>query len=271
MSPSASITNLFDLSARVFLVIGGARDLGRELASALAEAGADGVITSRNASPALDTAAQLSAATGRRIVGSALDATNEQQIRELVQSTVSDFGSIDILVNNVGGGGRLHDQEAVHFEHRQVSDWDRLQRLNLTAPWLVSREVTPVMRKQGRGSVIHIASIAGLIGRDRRVYPEGMMPQTLDYAAAKGGLIALNRDLAACLGRDGIRSNVISPGGIERNQPAPFIENYSEKTMLGRMARVSDFKGAVVFLASDASSYVTGHNLVIDGGFSVWQ
>lgn len=268
---ASSVHELFDLSGRVFLVVGGARHLGYEMAQGLAEAGAVGAITSRHSGAAADAALRLQRDTGREIVGMPLEAGDEAQVRVAVAATVARFGQIDVLVNNVGGGALGRPDEQVDLENRELADWERLLRLNVTAPWLVAKYVAPVMRGARRGSIINIASIAGMIGRDRSVYPAGMPPQTLDYAAAKGGLTSLTRDLAAYLGRDGIRVNSVSPGGIERGQPAAFVTAYSQKTMLGRMGRPGDLKGAVVFLAADASAYVTGQNLVVDGGFSTWQ
>ncbi len=119
---------------------------------------------------------------------------------------------------------------------------------------------------------MNIASIAGVVGRDRRVYPKTMAPQSVSYASAKSGVIGFSRDLAAYLGPYGIRVNTISPGGFQRNQPRSFTEAYSKKVPLGRMGQDGvDIKGAVLFLASEASSYVTGHNLIVDGGFTAWQ
>jgi NAD(P)-dependent dehydrogenase (short-subunit alcohol dehydrogenase family) len=268
---SPNVMDLFSLKGRVFLVVGGARDLGRDMAGALAEAGGDGMITSRTAESGQKTAAELSNATGRRIVGVALDANNEDSIKAAVHETVKTFGKIDVVVNNLGGGAP-RPGAAVELENRERGDWDRLMEANVTGPFLVMKHVAPVLKRQKSGSVINIASIAGLIGRDREVYQGGIKPQTLDYAAAKAAVLGFTRDLAAYLGRDGIRVNAISPGGFERGQPTEFIKAYSRKAILGRMGRDGvDLKGAVVYLASDAAAYVTGHNLVVDGGFTVWQ
>jgi len=272
MADGPTVWDLFDLKGKVFFVAGGARHLGRDMALALAEAHADGALTSRKPDSAERTAAAIAEATGRSIVGVEMDATDEPSVAAAVAGCVERFGRIDVLVNNVGGGALARPDEPAHLEGRAVGDWQRLIGLNLTAPWVLCKHVAPIMRKQGAGSVINIASIAGVIGRDRTVYPDGMIPQTLDYAAAKGGLIALTRDLAAYLGREGIRVNAISPGGFERGQPPAFVDGYSRKCILGRMGRDGvDLKGAAVYLASDASAYVTGHNLVVDGGFTVWQ
>ena len=269
MPTSPNIRQLFDLTGRVFLVTGGARNLGRDMATALCEAGADGVITSRSEASAATAAGELAAATGRRVLGLALDVTVEAAVQAALARVHETFGGLDILVNNAGGGGAAHSPK---LEERPQEAWDGVQAANVTATFLLCKHAAPLLRQRGGGSIINIASIAGIVGRDRRVYPPEMRPQTIDYAAAKGAVIAMTRDLAAYLGRDGIRVNAISPGGFERGQPAEFIRAYSDKTPLGRMGRDGiDLNGAVVFLASDAAAYVTGHNLVVDGGFSIWQ
>ncbi|MBN1555338.1 MAG: SDR family oxidoreductase [Phycisphaerae bacterium] len=266
------IQDLFHLQDRVFLVVGGARNLGWDMSVALAEAGADGVITSRDSDQARAAAQRLAESTGRDIVGVGMDATDETRVRQGVEETVRRFDRIDILINCVGGGGGGATTAAANLEDRPLDAWEQLHRTNVTAPFLVCKHVVPVMRKRKSGSIINIASIAGIIGRDRSVYVEGMTPQPLDYASAKGAIIGFTRDLAAYVGRDQIRVNAISPGGFERGQPKGFIDAYSRKTVLGRMGRDGvDIKGAAVFLASDASAYVTGHNLVVDGGFTIWQ
>jgi NAD(P)-dependent dehydrogenase (short-subunit alcohol dehydrogenase family) len=270
---SPTIQELFDLTGKVFLVSGGARDLGRDMATALCEAGANGVLTSRNAENAQTTARELSEQTGREVLGLALDATDEADVQRVVQQVRERFGSIDILVNNTGGSGGAQLAAPANLEERPRAIWDAVQTLNVTAPFLVTKHVAPVMKAQGGGSIINIASIAGIIGRDRRVYPDGMAPQPIDYAAAKAAVLGMTRDLAAYLGEHGVRVNAISPGGFEReNHLRAFVEGYSEKTPLRRMGRDGvDLKGAVIFLASAASDYVTGQNLVVDGGFSMWQ
>ncbi len=267
-----NVMRMFDLTGKVFLVAGGGRHLGWDMALALAEAGADGMITSRDAQKARQAADRLTRSTGRRVVGEGMDATDPASVAAAVDVCKQTYGRVDILVNNVGGGALARPDEASEFELRDFGDWERLIRLNLSAPWLVARHVAPLMQRQGSGSIIFIASIAGVIGRDRRMYGPSMKPQTIDYAAAKGGVIALARDLAAYLGPYQIRVNSISPGGFARGQPEAFINAYADRTMLRRMGRDGvDLKGAAVFLASDASAYVTGHNLVVDGGFSAWQ
>lgn len=272
MAASNNIWDLFDLKGKVFLVAGGARDLGKDMTLALAEAHADGLITSRDATGAQKTADSIAQATGRRVLGVGMDAHCEADIEAAVKATVDAFGRIDIVINNVGGGFLL-EGESPFLEKRSKAAWDRMIGLNLTATFLMTKHVAEIMKKQKSGSIINIASIAGMLGRHRKMYADsGLSPQTLDYAAAKGGVISFTMDAAAYLGPFGIRVNAISPGGFERKQPRAFIDAYSARTILGRMGKDGvDLKGAAVFLASDASGYVTGHNLAVDGGFTVSQ
>lgn len=265
-----TVHELFDLKGKVFLVAGGARDLGRDMASALAEAGADGFITSRNHLSASGTALEISQSTARNVIGLELDATKEDAVRDLFSTVLKKKKHIDILVNCVGGGSVV-DGSTI-FEERSLAAWELLHLTNLTSTFLLCKHVVPIMKMQRSGSIVNIASIAGIIGRDRRVYPAEMPSQPIDYASAKAGIIGLTRDLASYLGPDRIRVNAISPGGFERGQPESFIKAYSAKTPLRRMGRDRvDIKGAVLFLCSEASAFVTGHNLVVDGGFTICQ
>lgn len=270
MTSYTGIQQLFDLTGKIFLVAGGARNLGRDMAMALAEGGAQGAITSRNEAAAKTAAHEISEATGQRILGFSLDATREENVVDVFNSIAQDLGEIDILVNSVGGGSA--QGTTTQFEDQPLNEWELLHQTNLTATYLLCKQASARMKKRGSGSIINVASIAGVIGRDRRVYPPEMSPQSIGYASAKAGVIGLTRDLAAYLGPDGVRVNVISPGGFERSQPESFIKAYSDKVPLRRMGRDGiDLKGAVLFLASEASAYVTGHNLVVDGGFTICQ
>jgi NAD(P)-dependent dehydrogenase (short-subunit alcohol dehydrogenase family) len=268
MERNETIHELFNLTGKVFIVAGGARDLGRDMAFALAEAGANGIITSRNKSSAQKTALEIGKKTGGKVTGLALDAAIEENVVEVIRNTLKKFRRIDVLVNCVGGGASAGSSS--RLEERRLEDWESLHRTNVNSIFLLCKHVVPIMKQQRAGSIINIASIAAITGRDRRVYPEGMSAQSIDYASAKSAVVGLTRDLAAYLGPDGIRVNAISPGGFERGQPESFIESYSDKTPLRRMGRDgTDIKGAVLFLAAESSAYVTGHNLVVDGGFTI--
>ena len=263
-----SIYDMLSLKGKVAMVTGGAQNLGLQMAEALAEAGADLAITSRKLEKAVEAAAGLSEQFGASVLPLGLDVTNEENVRQVFSRVVEEFGRLDVVINNAGGGrgkGVVLD--------RSVDDWKFTVELNLTGTFICSREAARVMIPQGSGSIINIASMSGLIGRDRWVY-EGspnMVPNALDYTAAKGGVIAFTKDLAAALGEHDIRVNAICPGGFERGQPAEFIKRYNKQTMLHRMGTDGkDLKGAALLLASEAGEYITGHALVVDGGFTAW-
>lgn len=266
-----TVQELFDLTGRVALVTGGARNLGYDMALALAEAGADVCITSRTLESAQASAAKIAGATGRRVLPLALDVRFEDQVEAAVDKCLAEFGRIDILVNNAGNV--VSAPETAPMEKRSLEDWRLCIDSNLTGTFLCSKHVAAkAMMPARKGAIINLGSIAGMVGKDRRVY-EGtdMGGVTVDYSAAKAGVINLTRDTACYLAPYNIRVNCISPGGFWRNQPEPFVKAFSAQIPMGRMGQDGkELKGAVVFLASEASSYVTGHNLVVDGGYTIW-
>jgi NAD(P)-dependent dehydrogenase (short-subunit alcohol dehydrogenase family) len=265
-----SVLELFDLTGKVGLVIGGAQNLGLEMACGLAEVGAKVVITSRQAEKAIAAAEALARTTHQTIQGIECDAGDEDSVRRCFLAVQKQFGQLDILINNAGG--TAYTGGGFAFIDRQTKDFDATVTLNLKTMFFCCREAVRIMTDQQRGSIINIASISGVVGRERSIYPDGMRPNMQDYSLVKGGVIAFTRDLAAEIGKHGIRVNAISPGGFARPDHNPeFVRRYSRQTMLGRMGTDGlDLKGAAVFLASEASSYITGHNLVVDGGFSAW-
>ncbi|MBM6593634.1 SDR family NAD(P)-dependent oxidoreductase [Microvirga pudoricolor] len=266
------IAALFDLSGSVAVVTGGASKLGLDAASVLAAAGADVAVTSRDARKAQDSARQIEERYGVKALGLALDHTEIASVTAAAEA-VTDWsdGRVDILVNN-GGGGSGHSKARL-FE-RDPADIDSLIRANLIGPIYCCREFGKRMAERGSGRIINIASIAAHVGRDRSVYDRnGLKGQPVDYAASKAGILGLTRDLAAYLAPQGVRVNAISPGGFERSDmPEGFVADYSRLTALGRMGRDGiDLKGAILFLASDASNYVTGQEIIVDGGFTIWR
>jgi NAD(P)-dependent dehydrogenase (short-subunit alcohol dehydrogenase family) len=267
-----TIQEMFDLTGKVALITGGARDFGFHMGDVLAEAGCDLVITSRTLESAHKTAEQFRTKHKRDVLPLAVDARQHTQIQELAGQAAAWKGHIDILINNAGGTPMGHGKS--HLFERAPEDVCELITLNLLGALHSCQEIGRLMGKQGHGKIINIASMAGLVGRDRRMYQRhGMKGQPIDYAAAKAGIIGMTRDLAGLLSPMGVHVNCISPGGFDRGKlPAGFVKDYSDRTPLGRMGRDElDLRGATLFLASRASDYVTGHNLVVDGGFSIWQ
>ena len=266
-----NIWELFKLDGKVAIVTGGARNLGFDMALALAEAGADIIITSRTLYKAEVSAKKIADTTNRTVLHQKLDVRNEKQIMAMVDRVIKKFGKIDILVNNAGNV--YSTPYTAPFEKRSLKHWQEVIDVNLTGVFLCSKYVVAkTMMPAKFGNIINIGSTAGIIGKDRRVY-EGtnMGGATLDYHAAKGGVISMTRDMAVYLAPFCIRVNCISPGGFYRKQPESFVKNYSKTIPMGRMGiDGKEIKGAAVFLASEASSYITGHNIVIDGGGTIW-
>ncbi len=258
---------LTSLKGRVAVVTGGAQNFGLEIATGLGEAGADLAITSRDLGKATRAAAELAAKLGVRVFPVALDVSDEAAVRQAFLAIHEHYGRIDVLVNNAGGHFPGSSGDLLG---ENLPAWSGYVQANLTGAFLCMREAAKFMAQRKAGSIINIASITSLVGRDRRIYADcAGMKNPIGYTAAKAGVLGLTFDAAADLARHGIRVNAISPGGFERGQPAAFVERYSARTMLGRMGRDGwDLKGPVAFLASDAARYVTGQNLLVDGGFT---
>ena len=253
----------FSLKGKVALLTGGAGLYGRQIAEALAEAGAATYIASRNVAE-LEKVAEALRAEGGEVTALSLDLEDEASIRALVAEIVRRSGRLDVLVNNAvtrcACGGWDLSMEA----------FDRSLRVNASALFCLTRLAGDEMKKAGGGSVINIGSYMGLRGPDPLNYAgtDMMANPSPIYFYEKGGMANFTRFAASVLGPYQIRVNAIHPGGFFNNQPEAFVKNYSANTMLGRMANATDLKGAVVFLASDASRYLTGTNIPVDGGYT---
>lgn len=270
-NPDWNVMDLFRLDGKWAVITGGARNLGFDMALALAEAGANVVITSRTAESAQESARFIAGQTGRSAIGKALDVRKEEEVRKFTEEVLAESGRIDILVNNAGNV--TSTPETAPLNKRPLALWQEVIDTNLTGSFLLAKHVTDAsMIPNKSGVIINIGSTAGMIGKDRRVYENTPMGgATIDYHAAKGGVINMTKDMAAYLAPYNIRVNCISPAGFFRDQPQPFVEAYSRTFPMGRMGMDGkEMKGAAVFLASEASSFVTGHNLVVDGGLTIW-
>jgi NAD(P)-dependent dehydrogenase (short-subunit alcohol dehydrogenase family) len=252
---------LFNLSGATALVTGGAGIYGVPISEALAEAGARVVIASRNLDACERVAASFRAA-GHDCSAEQYDQADETSILSLRERVQSRFGTVDILVNNsVARTMRRYEDP--------LSAWAESMNVNATGLFAISRAFLDVMVQHGAGSIINIASIQSVTAPAFDNYQGTSMSTPPDYHFHKHGLIGLTRYLAALSGPSGVRVNAISPGGFETpDMPETFREKYCSRVFLGRLARHDDIKGAVVFLASAASSYITGQNLIVDGGYT---
>jgi gluconate 5-dehydrogenase len=268
---SSNVFELFKLDNKVAIVIGGARTLGYDMALSLAQAGADLVITSRHVEQSKDAAEKITSLTGRRVLPLELDVRNENDVIKMVDTVLSEFKHIDILVNNAGNV--TSKPENAPFDVRPLELWKEVIDINLTGSFLCSKHVVAKAMKPARsGCIINLGSVAGITGKDRRVYAgTDIGGSTLDYHSAKGGVINMTRDMAVYLAPYGIRVNCLSPGVFWRNQDEKFVKAYSNLIPMERFGQESkELNGAIVYLASEAASYVTGHNLVVDGGLTAW-
>jgi NAD(P)-dependent dehydrogenase (short-subunit alcohol dehydrogenase family) len=256
-----NVRDLFDLTHRTALVTGGAGIYGGPICEALAEAGAHVIIASRNHAQCQSRAEEL---LQRGLLASAdhYDQSHEASILELRDRVLQEFGSLDILINNSVGRSMQSYQDA-------LETWRQSMEVNATGLFAISRAFLDPMIERGRGNIINIGSIQSVVAPDFGNYTGTEMTTPPDYHFHKHGLIGLTKYLAAWAGPRGIRINAISPGGFQtKDHQEPFVSQYCRRVLLKRMAVYEDIKGVVVFLASDASRYVTGQNIVLDGGYT---
>jgi gluconate 5-dehydrogenase len=265
-----TIWELFSLKDRVAIVTGGAGKLGSQMCDALAEAGAHVVVASRNLENCQRKAAELSASFAEALAVR-VDVTVPEQVQAMKQSVMDKFRRVDVLVNNAYSG------VMAPFETMTAEQFDAAWRGATTSAFLCSQAVAPVMIEQKKGVIVNIASFWGVIAPDFRVYGNTGLSSPPNYGAAKAGMIQFTRWLATYLAPHGIRANSIAPGGFysQALESRPdyvdvFVPAYNYLTPLGRMGNDTDLKGAIVYLSSDASAWMTGQNLVIDGGRTAW-
>ncbi|CAL1517243.1 SDR family oxidoreductase [Chitinophaga sp. MM2321] len=261
--------SMFRLDGKIAIVTGGAGYFGKPLSLALAEAGAQVIIASRDVAKCDAYAAKLRAA-GWKAEGWALDQGEEASIDAFTAGVVAKYGQIDILVNNAVSREGVKDLEAL-----SKADIENAQLINTTGLFLLTKAVVKVMRVQQSGNIINIGSIQGVVGPNFPVYGDTGMSSPVNYTYDKWGMVGFTKWLANYYGKFNIRANCISPGGYGPGVRGSegreeFIENYKRLTPLGRFAEDDDIKGPVVFLASPAAAYITGHNLLVDGGWTNW-
>jgi NAD(P)-dependent dehydrogenase (short-subunit alcohol dehydrogenase family) len=275
--------NQFDLGGRAVIVTGGAGLLGREYARSLVEAGANAVVADVNEEAACTVAAAINAEAEGKAAGVALglrvDVSDRTSVRQLVARTLGEFGRVDGLVNNAALDPKFdHGEEGKHtfaFEDYPVELWNRSLQVNVTGMFLCAQAVAPAMLRQERGVIVNISSIYGLVGPDQRLYerddpaaPRAFKPA--DYSVTKSAVLGFTRYLAAYFSGRGVRVNTLTLGGVYNNHDAEFVRRYSDRAPLRRMAARDEYCASLLFLLSDASSYMTGSNLVVDGGWTAW-
>ena len=267
--------NLFDLTGRIAVVTGATGILGRRFCAALCDFGAKVAVVDLDEAQCTTFAAELHARFGVATMGIACDVSREASVKEMSAAVEARLGPVSILHNNAAT--KTADLKAF-FEPTDTYDldtWREVMSVNLDGYFLVARTIGSRMAERGSGTILQTASIYGCMAPDPRIYRGsdymgGPINTPAAYSASKAGVVGLTRHLATFWGERGVRVNSISPGGVSSGQNGTFQQKYSARIPLGRMAEADEMTGIVVFLASDASSYITGQNFLVDGGLSVW-
>jgi len=262
----------FAVKDRVIIVTGALGLLGITYSQGFSQEGANVVLVDLDGEMCQRRAQEIAEKSGAQPSGIGCDVGDREAVGKMVEQVIARYGRIDVLINNAAV---QTERFFTPFEEYPIEDWNEVTRVNLTGMFLCSQAVAGEMEKRRAGSIINISSIYGVVAPDQRIYTgaihQGKEINTpLVYSTTKGAVISLTRYLATYLAKYGIRVNTVTPGGVYNGQNEAFVASYSEKCPLGRMAKPGEIFNAVYFLASDASSYITGHNLVVDGGWTVW-
>lgn len=277
MDIEIDLPELFNLNEKVAIVTGGAGLLGAEFSRTLADSGANVIISDLDEVAANSLVTKLSA-KGHKCLAVETDVTQVDSVAQLVSATLQEFGRLDILVNSAALDPKFDPHHITPgssgaFESYPLEAWNQALNVNLTGMFLCCQAAVQPMLDQGRGVIINICSTYGLVGPDQRIYQREGQPtryKPVYYSVTKAGVLGLTRYLATYYAGKNIRVNALSPGGVYNGHDETFLQAYSSRTVLGRMARKDELNGALLFLASDASSYMTGANLVVDGGWTAW-
>jgi len=274
-----SIKDIFDLSGKVEIITGGAGMLGVRHAEAIAEVGGYPVLADINGTSAIREAERIADKYGIVCLGIKTDITSREEVQTLCNVVLQKFGRIDILINNAANDPKVEaneDSAWSRFENFPIELWNQDIAVGLTGAFICSQVVGTQMASRGGGVILNIASDLGVIAPDQRIYQQSGLSEDqqpvkpVSYSVVKGGLLILTKYLATYWADKNIRVNALSPGGVYNGQPDDFVQRLTDLIPMRRMARKDEYKAAVIFLCSDASSYMTGANLVVDGGRTVW-
>ncbi len=273
----SELPKMFDLTGQVALVTGGDGLLGGEFCRTLAEAGASVAVVDINQQAADSFTGHLKQA-GHQALSVPTDITNPESVQDMLEKVLKTYNRLDILVNSAALDPKFDkehasEQGANAFENFPLEDWNQALDVNLTGIFLCSQAAVEPMLDQGNGAIINICSTYGLGGPDQRIYQrEGQPPQfkPVTYTVTKAGVLGFTKYLATYYAGKNIRVNALTPGGVFNDHDDDFVKAYAARTVVGRMADKTEMNGALLFLASDASSYMTGANLIVDGGWTAW-
>lgn len=272
-----SVLKKFDMSGKTAVVTGAAGLLGQQFSLALAQAGAS-IVLADLSEETIAKQAQSLRQQGFKALGVSVDVTDPESNKAMVEAALTQYGSVDVLVNSAAldpkfDPANVNSQGANAFEDYSLESWRQALDVNLTGMFLATQAAVAPMLQQGQGVIVNIASIYGLVAPDQRLYerPDGTRSfKPVYYSVTKAGVLGFTRYLAAYYAGKNIRVNALTPGGVYNEHDEVFTAQYSSRTILGRMANIDEMSAAMLFLCSDASSYMTGGNLVVDGGWTAW-
>jgi NAD(P)-dependent dehydrogenase (short-subunit alcohol dehydrogenase family) len=263
--------NLFHLDGRVAMITGAAGLLGEQHALALSDFGANLILVDIRRDPCVALADRIENQGKVKVLSLSCDVTQKSSWEEVMSEALRRFGRVDILLNNAAFTTESRSANyGAPFADFPLEDWNQILAVNLTGTFLGCQIVGQQMLRQASGSIINIASLYGVVSPNHRMYPDTGIDQPVAYSVSKSGVIALTRYLATLWAEKGVRVNAITPGGIYNQHPEVFSARYESLSPIGRMAAKHEMRGAVVYLASEAAQYCTGHNLVVDGGWTAW-
>lgn len=264
-----NIKKMSDLSEKVVFLTGAAGILGTQYATALSNAGANVILADINYTRCKKMEIKLKKEFDVTPFSLKMDISNKKSIDNGISKVMKKFSKIDVLVNNAVFP-ETQKERKIEFEKFPLELWNKIFAVNVTGVFLCNQKIGSIMVKQQKGSIINISSMYGIVAADQRIYGNSGLNSTAAYAVTKSSLFNFTRYLASYWRNTGVRINTLTLGGVENNQDPKFIRKYSEKTMIGRMAKNNEYNGALLFLLSNASSYMTGGNLILDGGWSSW-
>lgn len=264
---------LFNLKNKTVVLTGSAGRLGSRFSHILSNCGANVILVDIDQSKNKKLERELIRKYKTNPMAFSVDISDQNEIKEMIKKITSKYPKIDVLINNAHFIPRENEKRDAPFEKYPLDLWDETISINLRGLFLCCQEIGKVMLKQKKGIVVNVSSIYGIVGADQRIYGKSRLNSPPFYSASKGAMVNFTRYLAAYWQGKNIRVNTLTLGGVfdkKLHEDQNFVKNYSKKTILGRMANKEDYDGALIFLSSDASSYVTGTNLIVDGGWTSW-
>lgn len=264
-----NVEKMMDLSGKVVFLTGAAGLLGTQYSIALSKSGANVILADVNYSQCKKLEKELKEKFNVDPFAIKLDISKEKSIDNSISKVMKKYSKIDVLINNAVFP-ETKKERSIKFEKFPVELWNKIFAVNVTGVFLCNQKIGHIMVNQKSGSIINVSSMYGLVAADQRIYGKSGLNSTAAYAVTKSALFNFTRYLASYWSNTGVRVNSLTLGGVKNKQDTEFIKKYSTKTMIGRMANKDEYVGALLFLASDASSYMTGANLVVDGGWTAW-